>query len=212
MKIRTSNYEPYNDNLSSKHIDLDKNVYEDIFVNNKVNDMKSKLDSINFDIDSNAKVNEKYIDKRIELQDIEIDNSKKFDNVKFIIDKNVKFKGIEMLNPKPSLILSETIYHGQMRQYDEKTYMNKKNKYTSVPKKRVKREEDECEGFRWESGVTKLSSPLSKNASTSKDAVYASNVDCYTVIKGKLNISLFSIKQFNSCFSPRLINGIQLFV
>lgn len=206
--MRTSDYKPYNDNLSSKHIDLDKNVYEDIFVNNKVNDMISKIDSINFDIDSNAKINEKYIDKRIELQDIEIDNGNKFDNVKFIIDKNVKFKGIKMLNPQPSIILSETIYHGQMRQYDEKTFMDKKNKYTNVPKKRVKREEDECEGFKWVDGVTKLHSPVNKNASSSKEAIYASNVDCYTVIEGKLNIFLLSIKYFNSCFSPRLINGI----
>lgn len=180
MKIRTNNYKLYNDYLSSKRIDHDKNVYEDIFVNNKVNDMESKIDRVNFGIESNVK-----IDKSIQLQDIQIDNGKTFGNVKFIIDNNVKSKEIEMFNPEPSLILSETIYQGQMRQYNEKTYMSKKNKYTNVPKRRVKREDDECEGFRWESGSTTLNSPLSKNASISKEANYASNIDCYTVIRGK---------------------------
>lgn len=180
MKIRTNNYKPYNDNLSSKHIDLDKNVYENIFVNDEANDMKSKIDSVNFDIDSSVEIH-----KSVKLHDIENDNSKKFEKVQFIIDKNIKFKDIETLNPEPSLILSETVYHGQMRQYNEKAYMSKKNKYVNVPKRRVKRDDDECEGFKWDSGVTILKSPLSKNSSIAKDGNYASNVDCYTVIKGK---------------------------
>lgn len=180
MKIRTNNYKPYNDNLSSKHINHDKNVYEDIFVNNKVNDMGSKIDIVNFDIGSNIKN-----DKNVKLQDIETDNGRKFEKVKFILDKNDKSKDMEIFNREPSLILSETIYHGQMRQYDEKTYMNKKSKYTNIPKRRVKREDDECEGFKWKTGSTSLRSPISKNSSFSKDSNYTSNVDCYTVINGK---------------------------
>ncbi|XP_026316498.1 uncharacterized protein LOC113227727 [Hyposmocoma kahamanoa] len=82
--------------------------------------------------------------------------------------------------------------------------MNKKNKYRNVPKRRVKREDDECEGFKWESGVTKLQSPLSKNSSTSKDGLYASNVDCYTVIRGQTGqqVVLTFINEFHIEYHP----------
>lgn len=185
MKIRTNNYKPYND-LSPKHINLYKNAYEDTFVDKhtKVNGMESKILNANFDKDRNVNVIKINIDKSVKLQDIEIGNGKESENVKFIFEKNVKSEDVEIFNPEPSLTLSETIYHGQMRQYDEKIYMSKKNRYKDVAKKRVKREDDECEGFRWEKGSTVLRSPVNKNSSNTRDANYASNVDCYTVIRG----------------------------